>query len=58
MVSSSCWRKEEGARTGPEWVRGIHQSKQHFGTSSTVVLATDGAADLPQRSSSWLEAAD
>lgn len=58
MVSSSCRRKEENSRTGPEWVRGIHQSKQHFSTSSTVVLATDGVADLPQRSSSRLEAAD
>lgn len=57
LVSSSCRRKED-TRTGPERVRGIHQSKQHFGTSSIVVLATDGAADLPQWGSSWLEAAD
>ena len=57
LVSSSCRRKKD-TRTGPERVRGIHQSKQHFGTSSIVVLATDGAADLPQWGSSWLEAAD
>ena len=54
-VSGSRRRREEEARTGPEWVRGNHII---FDPSSTVMLATGGAAALPQRSSSRLEAAD
>lgn len=54
-VSGSHRRGEDDARRGPEWVRGNHSI---FDPSSTVMLATDGAAVLPQRSSGRLEAAD
>lgn len=54
-VSGSHRRREDEARTGPEGVRG---NRSIFDPSSAVMLATDGAAVLPQRSSSRLEAAD